>query len=66
MIVSVFLSLPQYALDIFATEKQTNHEGEYGLEITAVFHLDGTEKTIRLAKNKITKIEEKLNETVKH
>ena len=63
----MFLSLPQCALDIFATEKHTNHEGEYGLEITAVFfHLDGTEKTIRLAKNEITKIEEKLNETVKH
>ena len=26
----------------------------------------GPEKTIRLAKNKITKIEEKLNETIKH
>ena len=62
----MFLSLPQCALDIFATEKHANHEGEYGLEITAVFHLDGTEKTIRLAKNKMTKIEEKLNETVKH
>ena len=62
LIVSMFLSLTQCA-----SGKHANHEGEYGLEITAVFfHLDGTEKTIRLAKNEITKIEEKLNETVKH
>ena len=50
MIVSMLLSLPHCALDIFATEKRVNHRGEYELEITANFHFDIPENAIKLAK----------------
>ena len=69
MIVPIFLSLPHYALNIFATGKHVNHRDEYGLVIPKNLQsLDfrWPEKAIKLAKNKITKIEENLNETVKH
>ena len=65
MIVSTFLSLLRCALDVFATAKCVNHGGEYGLEISAIFLFYGPEKIIKLTKDEITKIEEKLNETVK-
>ena len=65
MIVSMFLSLPRCALDIFATGKQVNHGGDYGLEIPVNFHFHGPEKAIKLVKNNIEKIEEHVNETVK-
>ena len=51
MIVSMFLSLLRYALDVFAIEKHVNHGGEYGLEIHAVFLFCGPEKIIKLAKD---------------
>ena len=50
MVVSMFLSLPYCALDIFATGKRVNHGGEHGLEISANFHFYGPEKAIKLAK----------------
>ena len=50
MIVSMFLSLPHCALDIFATGKRVKHGGEYRLEIPADFHLYVPEKAIKLAK----------------
>ena len=50
MIVSMFLSLPHCALDIFATGKCVNHGGECKLEIPPNFHLHGPEKAIKLAK----------------
>ena len=54
-------------LDIFATEKCVNHGGEYGLEFPSNFHFYGPEKaTLNWLKNKIKKIEENLNENVKH
>ena len=46
MIVSMFLSLPHRALDIFATGKRVNHEGE----IHASFLFYGPEKAMILAK----------------
>ena len=36
-IVSMFLSLLRYALDVFATGTRVNHGDEYGLEIPATF-----------------------------
>ena len=70
MIASVFLSLSHCALGIFATGKKVNHRDEYGLEIPTnlqSLHFHGTEKAVKLAKKvKKTKIEENLDETVKH
>ena len=54
-----FLSLPDEALDIFATEKRVNHGDEQGLEILANLILYGTDSAIKLIKKKKTKIEEK-------
>ena len=51
--VSMFLSLSRFALDIFATGKRVNHEGEYGQVIPVNFHFYGPEKTIKLAKKKL-------------
>ena len=65
MIVSMFLSLLRYTLDVFATEKRVKHGGEYGREFLAMFLLYGPEKIIKLAQDEITKIEENLKETVK-
>ena len=50
MIVSMFLAMSHCALNIFATSKRVNHEGEYGLEIRANFHFYILEKVIKLAK----------------
>ena len=50
MIVSMFLSLPHCALDIFATGKRVKHGGEYRPEILADFHLYVPKKAIKLAK----------------
>ena len=50
VILFMLLSLPHFTLDIFATGKQVNHGGEYGLEIPADFHFYGPEKAIKLAK----------------
>ena len=67
LIVSMFLSLPQCALEIFATGKRVNHGGKYGLEIPANVLFHGGEKAIKLTKkNKVTKINENLNETLKN
>ena len=69
MIVSIFLSLSHCALVIFATGKHDNHSDEYGLEIPTnlqSLHFHGSEKAIKLAKKVKKKIEENLNETVKH
>ena len=65
MIVSIFLSLLRCDLDVFATEKRINHGGEYGMEIPAIFLFYGPEKVIKLAKDEITKIEEKSKKPVK-
>ena len=65
MIVSMFLSLLRCALDIFATVKLVNHGREYGLEILANIYFYEPEKVIKLAKNKITMIEENFSETIK-
>ena len=48
--VSMFLSLPHYDLDIFATGKRISHRGEYGLEIPASFNFCGREKAIKFGK----------------
>ena len=48
--ISMFLSLPHYVLDIFATEKRISHGGEYGLEILASFHFCRPEKAIKFGK----------------
>ena len=66
MTTTMFLSLPHITLDIFPIGKRVNHGGEYGLEIPANFHFYGPKRPLNLLKNKITKIEENLNETVKH
>ena len=65
MIVSLFLSLFNCALDIFETGKRVYHGGKYGLEILVNFLFYGPEEAIKLAK-KITKVKENLEETVKH
>ena len=62
----MFLSLHYCVLDIFATEKRVNHEGEYGLETPANFHFYGPGTAIKLAKNEVTNVKEKISETVKH
>ena len=52
MIVPIFLSLPHYALNIFATGKHVNHRDEYGLVIPTnlqSLHFRGPEKAIKLA-----------------
>ena len=48
----MFLPLPHYALDIFATGKRVNHGRQYGQEISAKFHFYWPEKTIKLATNR--------------
>lgn len=58
-----FLSLPDEALDIFATEKRVNHGDEQGLEIRANLILYGTDSAIKLIKKKRQR--SKKNETVK-
>ena len=50
MIVSMFLSLPSFALDIFVTGNSVNHRGEYGQEIPVNSHFYRPEKTTKLAK----------------
>ena len=62
----MFLSLPHCFLDIFATEKRVDHRCEYGLEIPANFHFHALEKAIKLTKKENDRVEENLNETVKH
>ena len=57
MIVSMFLSTPYCALDIFTTRKPVDYGGEYGLDIPAIFHFYLLDTVIRLTENKI-KIEE--------
>ena len=63
MIVSMFVSLLHCALDILATRKRVNHGGKFELKIPAILYL---KKPLNWLKNKITKIEENLNETAKH
>ena len=36
-------------IDIFATKKHLSHGGEYGLEISTIFHFYGPKKAIKLA-----------------
>ena len=53
MIVSIFLSLSNCALGIFATRKHVKHRDEFGLEIPTnlqSLHSHGPEKAIKLAK----------------
>ena len=69
MIVSIFLSLPHCALDIFATGKHVNQRDEYGVEIPKNFSSNifmDLERPLNWLKNKIPKIEENLNEPAKH
>ena len=65
MFVSMFLSLPHCALEIFATGKCVNHGDEYGLEITENFHFYGPEKAINLAKKQNVKDWRKLKRICK-
>ena len=60
--ISIFVPV---RIDIFATGKHVNHGGEYGLEISTIFHFHGPKKVIKLAQ-KIIKTEENLNKIVKH
>ena len=53
-------------IDIFETGKHVNHGGEYGLEISIIFHFYGPKRPLNSHKNKLMKIEENLNEIVKH
>ena len=64
MIVSMFLSFSPFALDIFVTGKRVNHVVEYGLKIPVNSRFYGRKEPIKLAKNKITYIEEYLNKTL--
>ena len=53
MIVSLFLCLPHYTLDTFATGKHVNHRDKYVLVISKnlqSLHFYRPEKTIKLAK----------------
>ena len=50
MTVSMFLSLPHCALDIFATEKRVNHGREQGIKIPVNFQFYGLENDNKLAK----------------
>ena len=65
MIVSVFLSRPNCAFDIFAAGKRINHGGEYLLDIRANFHFYEPEKAIKLAKNQNNKDQIKLKRNCK-
>ena len=53
-------------IEIFVIGKHVNHGGEYRLEIYTIFHFYGPKKAIKPTKNKKIKIEENLNEIVKH
>ena len=69
MIVSIFISLSHYALEIFAIGKLVNHREEYGLVIPTnlqSLHFIDLKRPLNWLKSKIIKIEENLNETVKH
>ena len=69
MIASIVLSLSHCTLGIFATEKYVNHRDEYGLEIPTnlkYLHFHGLERPLNCLKSKMAKIEENVNETVKH
>ena len=46
----IHVCLPHCTMDIFATGKRVNHEGEYGLEIPVNFHFYEPERSIELAK----------------
>ena len=50
--ISIFVPLH---IDIFATGKHVNHGGEYGLEISTIFHLYGSKKAIKLAQKQNNK-----------
>ena len=53
MIVSIFISLSHYALEIFAIGKLVSHREEYGLVISTnlqSLHFHIPEKAIKLAK----------------
>ena len=52
MITSIFLSLPNCALDILATGKRVKHGGKRRPEIPANFHFDKPKKAIKLVKTK--------------
>ena len=62
----MFLSVPPLRFGRSCNWKRVKRGGKYGLEIPAIFLFYVPEKVIKLAKNKITKIEENLNESVKH
>ena len=62
----MFVSLPHCAFDISATGKRFSHGGKYGPEIPVNLHFYSPEQAVKLAENKIMKIEENFNETVKH
>ena len=61
----MFLFLPHCALYIFTTEKRVNNEGEYVQEIPVNFYFYGTEKAIKLAKQKNGKDQRKLKRNCK-
>ena len=69
MIVSIFLSLSHWTLDIFVTGKHVNHRGlEIGLEIPTnlqFLNFYGREKVIKLAKKQNTKDRRKLKRNYK-
>ena len=68
MIVSIFLSLSHWTLDIFVTGKHVNHRDEYGLEIPTnlqFLNCYGREKVIKLAKKQNTKDRRKLKRNYK-
>ena len=64
MIVSIFLSLPHCALNIFTTAKRVNH-GEDGLEVPANFDDYVPEKIITLPKKQNNKDRRKLTRNCK-
>lgn len=65
LIVIMFLFLPHCTLDNFAIGKHVNYGDEYGIKTPQDFNFYTAEKALNWLKTKITKIEEKLNETVK-
>ena len=50
MTVSMLLFLSQFVLDIFASGKRVNYEGEYGVGTPAIFYFYGHEQAIKLVK----------------
>ena len=57
-VVPLYLSLLHFYLEHEVTRKLVNHEGDYGLEIPAMFCFYGPEKATQCLETRLAKIKE--------